>query len=163
MVGAPHWHDCFEIEFVIEGTCIEVLNGVGREMKRGDIALITPTDLHEVRSIEQLTIYNLIFAAKIIDTEILNTILLKNESSFAWSLSETDMEYALCILERANFEFHQKPNNYERFMTCAVNQLLIIILRMAGRAVSDRVPSGLVHSEVAAVCRFFELRLGHAV
>lgn len=138
VVGAPHWHDCFEIEFIIDGTCTEVLNGVGRDVKRGDITLITPTDLHEVRNIDSLVIYNMMFAAETIDDEILNTILLKSANTFSWSLSDRDFAYALNILEYADTEFHQKNKNYERFMIDTINQLLTIILRMSDTEISER-------------------------
>lgn len=138
VVGTAHWHDCFEIEFVIEGSCTEVLNGVGRDVKRGDITLITPTDLHEVRNIDSLVIYNLMFAAETIDNEILNTILLKSANTFSWSLSDRDFAYALNILEYADTEFHQKNKNYERFMIDTINQLLTIILRMSDTEISER-------------------------
>lgn len=138
VVGSPHWHDCFEIEFIIEGSCTEVLNGVGRDVKRGDITLITPTDLHEVRNIDSLVIYNMMFAAETIDNEILNTILLKSANTFSWSLSDRDFAYALSILEYADTEFHQKNKNYERFMIDTINQLLTIILRMSDTEISER-------------------------
>ncbi len=138
VVGCPHWHDCFEIEFIIEGSCTEVLNGVGRDVKRGDITLITPTDLHEVRNIDSLVIYNMMFATETIDNEILNTILLKSANTFSWSLSDRDFAYALSILEYADTEFHQKNKNYERFMIDTINQLLTIILRMSDTEISER-------------------------
>lgn len=138
VAGASHWHDCFEIEFIIEGSCTEVLNGVGRDVKRGDITLITPTDLHEVRNIDSLVIYNMMFAAETIDNEILNTILLKSANTFSWSLSDRDFAYALNILEYADTEFRQKNKNYERFMIDTINQLLTIILRMSDTEISER-------------------------
>ena len=138
VAGASHWHDCFEIEFIIEGSCTEVLNGVGRDVKRGDITLITPTDLHEVRNIDSLVIYNMMFAAETIDNEILNTILLKSANTFSWSLSDRDFAYALNILEYAYTEFRQKNKNYERFMIDTINQLLTIILRMSDTEISER-------------------------
>lgn len=138
VAGASHWHDCFEIEFIIEGSCTVVLNGVGRDVKRGDITLITPTDLHEVRNIDSLVIYNMMFAAETIDNEILNTILLKSANTFSWSLSDRDFAYALNILEYADTEFRQKNKNYERFMIDTINQLLTIILRMSDTEISER-------------------------
>ena len=115
-----------------------VLNGVGRDVKRGDITLITPTDLHEVRNIDSLVIYNMMFAAETIDNEILNTILLKSANTFSWSLSDRDFAYALNILEYADTEFRQKNKNYERFMIDTINQLLTIILRMSDTEISER-------------------------
>ena len=136
--GAAHWHDCFEMEFIVEGTCSEVLNGVSRKVKSGDITLITPTDLHEVTDIDSLVIYNLMFAAETVEPEILNTILLRNNGSFSWALTDSDSRYALSILERAEAEFLQKSANYERFMLDTVNQLLIIIMRTDGESCSER-------------------------
>ena len=52
-----HWHDCFELEFVLKGSCNEVINGKAIPVGVGDIALITPNDLHSMSKIENLTIY----------------------------------------------------------------------------------------------------------
>lgn len=134
--GAPHWHDCFEIELIVDGTCTEALNGVNRDVKRGDITFITPTDLHEIKNINSLVIYNLMFAVETIDTKILNTILLRNERSFSWSLENSEFTYALSVLERAEIEFKNKSQNYERFIIDTINQLLIIILRTDGESLS---------------------------
>lgn len=102
----------------------EALSVVGREVKRGDITLITPTNPHKVRDIDSLIIYNVIFETEAIDDEMLNTILLKSANKFGWRLSERESAYALGILEYADTEFRQKNKNYERFMIDTANQLL---------------------------------------
>lgn len=127
--GAAHWHDCFEIEFVIKGSCKEVINEKAFPVSVGDIALISPTDLHELRDIDDLTIYNLMFETEIIDNDILNIVLTSDKEFFSCHLGEEDFNYVLSILEWANREFHKREFGYERFVKDAINQLLTLILR----------------------------------
>ena len=98
----------------------EALSDVDREIKRGDITLITPTNPHKVRDIDSL----IMFETEAIDDEMLNTILLKSANKFGRRLSERESAYALGILEYADTEFCQRNKNYERFMIDTVNQLL---------------------------------------
>ena len=45
-VHAVHWHDFFEMEFVMRGRAIHILNGKAYPVKQGSFYLLTPADLH---------------------------------------------------------------------------------------------------------------------
>lgn len=45
-VETVHWHDFFELELLLEGRAIHVLNGVRYPVKVGSLYLLTPADLH---------------------------------------------------------------------------------------------------------------------
>ena len=127
--GYPHWHDCFEIELVVEGSCKEIVNENFLPVSVGDIALITPADLHEITDLNGLILYNLMFDTEIVDKEMLSAIVMNDEKIFSCHLEKSDYDYALSILERANNEFQKRKSGYERFISDTINQLLIMMLR----------------------------------
>lgn len=46
-VGA-HWHDFFEMAFIVSGSGYQRVNGVRSELRRGSAFLLTPADFHEI-------------------------------------------------------------------------------------------------------------------
>ncbi|MFD0673026.1 AraC family transcriptional regulator [Cohnella sp. GCM10027633] len=54
-VGA-HWHDFFEMAFVVSGRGYQRVNGVRAELRRGSAFLLTPADFHEIVPYEGETI-----------------------------------------------------------------------------------------------------------
>jgi len=69
---AVHWHDFYELVFVIAGTARHVLNGVEQIVKPGSVFLLTPTDFHELipTSDEALTCYNVVIDANAAEREL---------------------------------------------------------------------------------------------
>lgn len=130
--GTAHWHDCFEIELIVQGSCKEIVNGNAIPVSVGGMVLVTPTDLHELVDIEDVVLYNLMFDTEVIDKDILNTILMSDVNVFFCHLNKEDLDYALSILRRADIEFHKRESGYERFVSDAINQLLLILLRHLG-------------------------------
>lgn len=60
----PHWHEFYEIEYVISGTGTYMLNGQSVPMKRGMLFFMTPTDFHSV-SAKNAQIINVMFRERI--------------------------------------------------------------------------------------------------
>jgi AraC-like DNA-binding protein/mannose-6-phosphate isomerase-like protein (cupin superfamily) len=69
---AVHWHDFYELGFVIAGTARHVLNGVEQIVHPGSVFLLTPTDFHELvpTSGEPLTCYNVVIDANAAEREL---------------------------------------------------------------------------------------------
>ncbi|GAB3975962.1 AraC family transcriptional regulator [Plantactinospora veratri] len=57
-----HWHDYYELGYVLDGTARHVVNGVSRPLRPGGVFLLTPTDFHElhVSSATPLSCYNVV-------------------------------------------------------------------------------------------------------
>ncbi|MBO7746093.1 helix-turn-helix transcriptional regulator [Paenibacillus sp. MWE-103] len=58
-----HWHEFFEMGFVVAGSGTHVLNGVPSRLARGSAFLLTPADFHSLEPDpgETLRLYDLIF------------------------------------------------------------------------------------------------------
>jgi AraC-like DNA-binding protein/mannose-6-phosphate isomerase-like protein (cupin superfamily) len=57
-----HWHDFYELAYVIAGSARHVLNGSDRLVGPGSVFLLTPTDFHELHATSEqpLTCYNVV-------------------------------------------------------------------------------------------------------
>jgi AraC-like DNA-binding protein/mannose-6-phosphate isomerase-like protein (cupin superfamily) len=69
---AVHWHDFYELGFVIAGTARHVLNGQERFVRPGSVFLLTPTDFHELdpTSGSPLTCYNVVIDAAVAERQL---------------------------------------------------------------------------------------------
>lgn len=134
--GKVHWHDCFEIELVLRGSCKEVVNGYKIPVKVGDAVLVTPTDLHELKDLNDLAIYTIMFDSDILDPELFNKILLNDDSFIFSSLNDNDFNYVLTVIDYAYQKFKNKEADYERFITDSINQLLSIMLYSSGETIT---------------------------
>jgi YesN/AraC family two-component response regulator len=67
-----HWHEFYELSFIISGEGIHVLNGISQSMKRGHLFLLTPADFHEMYVEEGTTVelYNVIFSEEMLKKEL---------------------------------------------------------------------------------------------
>ena len=133
--GSIHWHDCFEIELILKGSCKEVVNGYKIPVTAGDAVLVTPTDLHELKDLNDLTIYTVMFDSEILDSELLNKILLNDDNIISCTLREEDFRYILTVLDYACQKFRKKEPDYKRFVTDSINQLLSMMLYQTEKAI----------------------------
>ncbi|WP_314587842.1 AraC family transcriptional regulator [Paenibacillus terrigena] len=71
-----HWHEFFEIAFVVSGTGMHLLNGEEMPLQRGMMFLLTPADFHKIIPDigETICLYDLIFEERFIRYEVLEMI-----------------------------------------------------------------------------------------
>lgn len=62
-----HGHDFYELEIVLDGTFETVINDNTFVMKRGSTVLLTPTDIHCYKNIQNTTILNLTFIPDVME------------------------------------------------------------------------------------------------
>ena len=43
----PHWHDCFEILYILEGRARQIINNIEFKTEKGDVVIIKQGDVHE--------------------------------------------------------------------------------------------------------------------
>ena len=71
-----HWHEFFEMGFVVSGSGTHVLNGVPERLGRGSAFLLTPADFHSLEpdAGETLELYDLIFNDRFIREPMLELL-----------------------------------------------------------------------------------------
>ncbi|MGG4095998.1 MULTISPECIES: AraC family transcriptional regulator [Paenibacillus] len=67
-----HWHEFYELSYVVSGKGEHRLNGSSYPLSSGTIFLLTPADFHELASLEEepLEIYNVIFTEAMMDDSV---------------------------------------------------------------------------------------------
>jgi len=66
-----HWHNCYEMELVIDGHGTHIINGKKYPMHVGDFYLLTTEDCHKVISNEPITTLGIMFDEKFVSEELL--------------------------------------------------------------------------------------------
>lgn len=112
-----HWHDFYELAFVLAGQGEHVLNGVARPLQRGSLFLLTPADFHMInpQAEDPLIVFDVIFQTDILKEEVYR-LLFQDLTS-----------YQLCF---APAEADELEREFERLFsesqTCQVGSHLIL-------------------------------------
>lgn len=70
-----HWHDFFELEIVLEGRGIQILNGETYEIGPGSVYLLSPIDYHKViPSDKSIRLWNVMFDESVLSSKRLREI-----------------------------------------------------------------------------------------
>lgn len=70
-----HWHDHYEIEYIVSGSGKQVLNGIEYPLFAGMLHFVTPTDFHEIIVDSKLEIIKFNFREENVDSFILSTLI----------------------------------------------------------------------------------------
>jgi len=84
-----HWHDYYELVYVLDGTAEHVVNGVHHELGPGSMFLLTPADFHEIIPADgkPLTCYNVVIDPSALDGQQLQELLPDVSDGFGWRVS----------------------------------------------------------------------------
>jgi AraC-like DNA-binding protein len=70
---AVHWHEFYELAFVVSGEGTHILNGTAHRLEYGAVFLLTPTDFHALEPdlhAGTLELYNFIFSDALLSDEM---------------------------------------------------------------------------------------------
>ena len=120
-----HWHDFFEIEVIVEGDGIQILNGKQYPIKRGQVSFLTTTDFHEFVTESEYRQYNIRIKEEIIPEKILEKLMLLNDNVVCY-FDEESLRKIICLAELAKLETDFEDESYIRHI---VECMLILIMR----------------------------------
>lgn len=63
MAEPLHGHDYYELEYIYEGSGIQIINGVSYPVETGSVIVLNPNDSHSYYSIQDMKIYNCCFSS----------------------------------------------------------------------------------------------------
>lgn len=125
-----HWHDCFEIELLLRGSAVQVLNGQRYEMQPGDIYLLNPTDFHSIET-EGAVVYNIMFSEEMLDEDVLQKIL-SIDKNIIFRLSQHELHSAEFMISQMLYEFENTAIYSDSVIKNLMECLFILILRKCG-------------------------------
>ena len=120
-----HYHDYYEIEFVIDGKAKTTVNGVEFMLERGSAYILRPTDLHEFFGQPKADFYSISVVANCFDQNLYNEFISKNTFIFT-SLTEDELNYAVTLCESLKIFSNNTHKNYQA--TSVLNLLLLMFL-----------------------------------
>lgn len=180
---ASHYHDFFELVYVISGSGMHAIGNASYPIHAGDIYAISPNEPHAYYPIDgqQLNIINILFKPEILDDSLLNSgaqigltgllylePLFRIESSFAHRLNvQGVLAYRIeQLLNEMQNEQNERLPGYELVLKNTFCNLLILI----SRAYEKQLQKSGVNSEfsrrhavVEAAMRYIEAHHTEAV
>ena len=115
-----HWHDFYEIEYILDGSGEYIINGIAHEIKPQALFFSTPSDFHEITFHNPTTIIKVQFLPEMINSDLyslLDTPVVLNDEDNAFRLY-----LAHIYTHSKNFD-----NYSQLFINHIINALLILI------------------------------------
>jgi AraC-like DNA-binding protein len=81
-----HWHDFYELGYVLDGTAQHVVNGLTHRLRPGSVFLLTPADFHEIQatSLDPLSCYNVVIDPAVLERQ-LDELVPSGAAGLPWS------------------------------------------------------------------------------
>lgn len=141
-----HYHDFYELEFVISGSAANVINGMRFELSRGMMFLVRPTDVHryELEPGEEIRVCTVRFTSAMLDRNIVPA-LAGSSPLIADFLESYDF---LCALFDETRREYLSRGEFSDILFSGVCERLAIMLC---RKTPNTVPSSVNRIAAAAV------------
>lgn len=128
-----HWHDFLELEYVSEGEGVQILNQQTIPFSKGKLALLLPTDFHEVyiNKENKPYVYNVKFTEQMLDRDLFDILYNANRILYADIPQEAQAELL------GEFLALEKENNGNAMLKtkaikCILQRILIYLVRYMG-------------------------------
>lgn len=162
----PHWHDFYEILYIVDGRCAQAVNDGDQEMGSGDIVVIEPGDTHATYSLSEsgcMIIVIQFFAAAlnfdsmpVKQSKYLNAFLQGTDLKSGYLLvpypHEQDMKR---LASKINEEFTLAETGYQLVVKGLIFQFLGYLNR-SGQSTLSGQQSGHFFEKIMSACTFIE-------
>jgi AraC-like DNA-binding protein len=127
-----HWHNYYEIEYIISGSGKEILNGEPTDIHPGVMHIISPSDFHELIVDSPLTLIKICFDIGDIEPGVFNaaseilkggTVIFEGESK-----KLTDNLFSALLLEK---KLHESTDEYPVIIKKLLEAAIITVSKLA--------------------------------
>ena len=87
-----HWHDYFEMEFIVSGEAKYMVNGSDYRLTRGSCYMVTPAAFHQLTALTPMALFNVTFNDSALTKEIYDQIHLCSQWP-AITFSDSEMAF----------------------------------------------------------------------
>ncbi|MBR2180729.1 MAG: helix-turn-helix transcriptional regulator [Oscillospiraceae bacterium] len=160
-VSDSHYHDTYEIYYLVSGTRRQFVNHTIYDMKKGDLILIPKGSIHKTAAIvkNQHTRYLINFSEDYTKSICSDMNLSSVDVVFGTtliSIPASRREYILNLLERIEEEFCE---NYSEKYTDAMiksylTELFLFIFKYNNRKITETVPESIPEKEIQLAARY---------
>ncbi len=121
-----HWHEFYELEYVIRGHAVQTCNGVDYEVGPGFAVLTSPSDLHSYSSVNPddfLQVYNVKFSPVLLP-EVMQNVLSNVGGAICGLCPELET-----ILTKMHWEYYADNFASEQYIIASITQICILLCR----------------------------------
>lgn len=128
---ALHWHEFYEVGFVLDGQGTHVLNGRASPLRKGSLFLLTPADFHELHPDpgESLHLYDMVFSFDALKEEVY-CLLFTDPREYSTSCTELEYVKIEAEFQRLWQEFHTAQIGRQWIVQGALERILIDLMRL---------------------------------
>lgn len=125
--AAPHWHDYFELELVVEGNFTHYLNSSVNKLSRGDAYLLSSLDLHRLTFESDAKLINLRFSESLLPQKLNDLIMSMN--SISCHFNSHELSYILSRIDRLKAEQAADRAFCSEISINIISEIVYIIIR----------------------------------
>lgn len=127
---AVHWHEFYEILFVVAGAGTHVLNGTAYALMPGSVCVLTPADFHEIvpQPAAPLDIFNVIFTDDLLAEEV-HHLLFADAADHVTVFAGADVVRMEAAFRCLWTETSERQAGYQRVIQGALEYILISVAR----------------------------------
>lgn len=124
-----HYHNFYELEFIVDGKGIYEINNISYEAKRGAVFLTTPADYHtySLAADENLSFFCVQFRQSHINEEVASRLYSYSEP-IAYYLDSDECDKRIAEFDRLLCEFGEKRSMYELKVRNLIENICIDII-----------------------------------
>lgn len=129
-ITPTHTHDYYELEVLIGGKAIEIVNGMKYEAEPGDFVLLSQSDTHNVDYVDDIVVFLVIKIQQGIFSPKLNRILETIDFPAVGKLNEEELDYigvSIEKMQKAKEKIHDKVL-FDDIMCGMLENLLLYII-----------------------------------
>ena len=138
-----HWHEFYEVSFVLSGAGVHLLNGVAHPLRPGSVYLLTPADFHAITPHpgEAIDLYNAIFPDQALRPDVYS-ILFGEAVDHLAALAGPDAEAMHAEFRRIWSEAREPRRGSDIVIRGALERILIDLARRGDAAPSAPARDG---------------------
>ncbi|MGB8213761.1 MAG: AraC family transcriptional regulator [Anaerolineales bacterium] len=127
-----HWHEFYELTFIISGTGSHTVNGQAHTLAPGVLFLLTPVDFHQLAPAPEqvLEVFNIIFSGDFLDDE-LRQWLFWDQCFRHIQLPQTAARVILDEYEQIWSEHQSQQLGRQRIIRSALERILLELARLS--------------------------------
>ena len=140
---AVHWHEFYELAFVLSGEGTHILNGTAHPLEYGAIFLLTPTDFHALQPdlhAGTLELYNFIFSDALLTDEV-RTLVFGASKNYHVLFSDAERARMRDRFYTIWSEAQTGAPGHSLMIKAALEQILITLSRQQAIPASEQHPS----------------------
>lgn len=129
-----HWHDFYEVSYILEGEGTHLLNGVEEPLKQGRLMLLTPADFHEVKAKPGSTLrkFNVLFSHELLDEKV-KLLLFRDFYVNSVQLNDSEAGWMEADFQRLWREYQGQIEGRMIGIEYTLNRILLDLFRYCSR------------------------------